>query len=113
MNNVIYVDILLMINLLVNFLMLSAAGLLVKLAYAHFRVRRRCLLAYNISTRYESVFLDSSARRLLFGNAVYRVSDTLTAGAFESGRRISYGKLCFCGNNARRMAGVQARRTYI
>ena len=30
MNNVIYVDILLMINLLVNFLMLSAAGLLVK-----------------------------------------------------------------------------------
>ena len=30
MSNVIYVDILLMINLLVNFLMLSAAGLLVK-----------------------------------------------------------------------------------
>ena len=53
-----------------------------KLAYAHFRVRRRCLLAYNISARYESVFLDSSARRLFFCNAVYRVSDTAGLAAF-------------------------------
>ncbi len=46
MSNVIYVDILLMINLLVNFLMLSAAGLLVKTPdaqLAHFALRRdRC-----------------------------------------------------------------------
>lgn len=38
MSNVIYVDILLMINLLVNFLMLSAAGLLVKTPTRSWRI---------------------------------------------------------------------------
>ena len=38
MSNVIYVDILLLINLLVNFLMLSAAGLLVKTPTRSWRI---------------------------------------------------------------------------
>lgn len=82
MSNVIYVDILLMINLLVNFLMLSAAGLLVKTPdaqLAHFALRRdRCgLFIDNLSARYESVLFDSLASYLFCGDAFHRVLYTL------------------------------------
>ena len=62
MSNVIYVDILLMINLLVNFLMLSAAGLLVKTPTRSWRI----LLSAAIGAIY-----------LFCGDAFHRVLYTL------------------------------------
>ena len=83
MSNVIYVDILLMINLLVNFLMLSAAGLLVKTPTRSWRILLSaaigavCLFIDNLSARYESVLFDSLASYLFCGDAFHRVLYTL------------------------------------
>jgi len=78
MSNVIYVDILLLINLLVNFLMLSAAGLLVKTPTRSWRILlSAAIFIDNLSARYESVLFDSLASYLFCGDAFHRVLYTL------------------------------------